>query len=171
MAYLPDDFAFAAPTEERRVLLKGVVLRQQLARLAMKGLDATKAARVVGCHPATSRAVYRDPTFRREVYSKVEGAFTDVDKAFVEDKKSLHQRLAEEAESAFTELVTMLHDASTLPSIKVRIAQDFLDRNPETQAGHTITKLSPALQSEQLSAAAASAREMDSKVIPMRRQG
>lgn len=136
----------------------------------MKGLNATRAALLVGCGKDTARGVYRDPEFRKEVLSRVDGAFVDVDAAFVETKKSLHERLAERAELAFDQLCVLLDDESTLPSIRVKIAQDFMDRNPETQAGHTVTKLGGVLQSAELVHAARIAREMDDKVMPIRRR-
>lgn len=169
MAQLPDDW-LALGGEEKRTLLKGLVLRQQLIRLAMKGLNATRAASVVGCAKETARGIYRDPDFRKEVVGRVDGAFGDVDLAFVEQKKSLHERLAERAERAFDQLCNLLDNEETMPSLKVKIAQDFMDRNPETQAGHTTTRLNPAFQSEALAHAARIAREVDEKVIPMVRK-
>lgn len=171
MATLPDNFAQVLESEPRTRLLQGVVLRQQLQRLAMKGLNATRAAQVVGCSKDTARAVYRDPEFRKEVIGRVDGAFADVDAAFIDQKRSLHQRLADKAEDAYEALCVMLDSQDTLPSLKAKIAMDFLDRNPETQAGHTVTKLGELVHPEQLAQAARIGREMDNKVIPMRRTG
>lgn len=170
MAQLPDDFALSLGGFERKALLKGLVLRQQLIRLAMKGLNATRAAALVGCGKDTARGVYRDPDFRKEVLSRVDGAFVDVDNLFVETRKSIHERLAEKAEKAFDVLCDMLDSEETMPSIRMKVAHDILDRNPETQAGHTVTRLNPALGSESLVQAARIAREMDEKVTPIRRR-
>lgn len=170
MAQLPDDFALSLSPEGRQALLKGLVLRQQLMRLAMKGLNATRASSLVGCGKDTARAIYRDPEFRKEVLGRVDGAFADVDLAFVETRKGIHERLAEKAEKAFDVLCDMLDSEETMPSIRMKVAHDILDRNPETQAGHTVTRLNPALASESLQQAARIAREMDEKVMPIRRR-
>lgn len=168
---LPDDWeTLLLDTETRRVTVRGMVARQQLVRLACKGLDATRAAKLVGMNPHTVRAIYREPAFRKEVYGKVDSAFVDVDKIFVETKKDLHELIAEQASNAFQVLKGMLEEESTLPSLKVKIAQDFLDRNPESQAGHSVTRLNPALGVESLQQAARIAREMDEKVTPIRRR-
>jgi hypothetical protein len=168
MPSLPDNFeALLLDPETRHVTMRGMVTRQMLLRLAMKGLNATKAARAAGLNPYTVRAIYRDPNFRKEVYGRVDGAFDEVDKAFHETKKSLHECLAEEAEHAFETLRDMLADQQTMPSLKVKIAQDFLDRNPETQPGHTVTRFSMQMQSEELAHAARIAKEMDSGVITL----
>ncbi len=168
MPTLPENFeASLLDPETRHVTMRGMVTRQQLLRLAMKGLNAARAARAAGLNPYTVRAIYRDPAFRKEVYGRVNGAFEEVDQAFRETKKSLHECLAEEAERAFETLRDMLADQGTMPSLKVKIAQDFLDRNPETQAGHTVMRLGVAMQGEDLAHAARIAREMDSGVIPL----
>lgn len=169
MVTLPDDFELKLPSGERKMLLQMVVLRQQLLRLAMKGVNAKRASELVGVHHHTVLGIYKDPMFRKEVLGKVGGAFEDVDGAYVAQRKSLHERLAEKAETAFGVLVEMLEDKEGLPSLRAKVAMDLLDRNPETQQGHTITRISPALESEQLIQAAHIARQVDSKVTPIRK--
>jgi transposase len=133
----------------------------------MKGINATIAAKIVGCSKETSRKYYSDPSFRRDALEKVEQAFEGVDNNFIEEKKSIHERLAEQAENAFEELVSLLADKSTSTGYRIRIAQDFLDRNPETQAGFVArhTQVNP----DQLIMAARTAKEMDN-VIPIRKE-
>lgn len=143
-------------------LLTSAVLRVQLLRLAMKGVNATRAAEMLGCAPETARRHYADPTFRRAVLGKVDDAFVGVDAAFAEQKKTLHERLAEKADKAFEELCVLLDSQNTPMHLKVKIAQDFLDRNPETQAG--FVQRHGKFDPEQLAAASRVAREMDNVV-------
>lgn len=62
----------------------------------------------------------------------------------------------------------MLDDPSTHPGYRVRIAQDILDRNDETQAGSTLTRRN--WDPEQLRHAAEVAAEMDNKVLEFRKR-
>jgi len=127
-------------------LIPSAILRIQLQRLAMRGLDATKAAKIVGCSAATARAIYSDPGFRKVVLGKINGALGGADSTFLDKKVSMLERLGEASEIAFESLMVMLNDVDTSKAHKIRIAQDFLNRNPETQAGlvHTHKKFDPA---------------------------
>jgi len=136
-----------------------------MLRLAVRGVNATAAAKVIGCRPETARKYYADPAFRREAFAKVESAFAGVDSDLGNEKRTLHQKLSEAADEAFEELYGMLKNAQTAAAHKIKIAQDFLDRNPETQAGFTTRNVT--LSPEQLASAARAAREMDN-VIPIR---
>lgn len=146
-------------------LVRQAVRRVQLLRLALKGLNAKQAAQVVGCSHQTALQIYADPEFRRACLSKLEGAFAGIDDTFARSHLSLHERLAEKSTAAFEVLCTMLDSESTHPSLRVKIAQDFLDRNPETQAGYTVQ--SKKWDPQQLAEAARVAREMDDRVIPI----
>lgn len=142
-------------------LLSTLVTRSQLLRLAMKGLNASEAAKIVGCHPQTARTHYADPSFRDEVRKRVDGAFADVDEAYTERRKSLHELLEDQSVRSFTDLVGMLGDPNLHPSIRMRINQDFLNRVEESSQ---ITRSSNALTAEALASAAKTAREMDNVV-------
>lgn len=108
---------------------------------------------------------YRDVEFKRQCFELVEGAFGTVDARVAEFQLTLHDRIRIKSEEAFDQLCAILEDEATLPQIKVKIAQDFLDRNPESQAGHTVTRTNTAADAEALQAAARAAREMDN-VLP-----
>jgi hypothetical protein len=96
----------------------------------------------------------------------VDLAFVDVDSKLLSKDLSLHERLERKALEAFEVLAGMLDDANTHPGYRMRIAQDFLDRNPETQGGSTVRygRLDPS----QLREAASAARDMDN-VVPIKR--
>ena len=157
--------------EEGKRQIKTAVRRAQLLRLAMRGVDATTASRLVGCRPETARKVYADPAFRRLALGKVEGAFAGIDSAYFERKKGLHERLTEKCERAFEELVSILEDPSTSPVLKTKVAFGFLDRNPETQPGYTVA--SSKFDPEQLREAAQVAKEMEmvGKVVSIKKAG
>lgn len=148
-------------------LLTTVVLRAQLLRLALKGLNASEAAKIVGCHEATARTHYRDASFRQEVRAKVDQAFFDVDEAFTDKQRGIHELLNDQAVKSFEDLMSMLQDPDLHPSIRMRINQDVLNRVAEAAPTHkNITTVSP----EQLQRAAKVAKEMDN-VVPFRKVG
>lgn len=147
-------------------LLKTSVTKMQLIRLAMKGLNATEAAKVVGIHEQTARSHYADPEFRRAVLSKVDAAFAGVDAAFTEKRKTLHELLEEQAYKSCINLMAMLENDELHPSLKVKINQDFLNRVEDTaQFSRQAMKMDPA----DLQHAAKVAAEMD-KVVEIRRK-
>jgi hypothetical protein len=136
LAELPEGLALRLAEDEfagtRKKLLKHVVLRAQLLRVALRGVTAKEAAKIVGCGYWVARSVYADDDFRRIVLSKVEGALAYADEKFQGQQKSLHERLAEKSERAFDVLCEMLEDPSTNAGLRFRVATSFLDRNPET---------------------------------------
>lgn len=146
-------------------LLTTSVMRVQLLRLAMKGLNATQAAKVVGCAPETARSHYATPEFRRAVLEKVEQAFEGIDAAFIEKKASLHEMLEEQATRSCEELIQMLEGSDLHPSLRVKIHQDFLNRVEDSAP---TAKHSYKMDATDLRHAAKVAQEMDS-VLPMRR--
>lgn len=168
--HLPDSVALDVQPSQRG-LLTTAVTRTQLLRLAMKGVNATRAAELVGCSPETARRHYADPSFRKHVLGKVDDAFRDVDAAFVLEKKSLHERISEQAERSFEELQVLLQDPELGNSLKVKIHQDFLNRAEDTAQ---VTKsLSANINPDQLLIAMRTAKEMDKAVInvaPLRRE-
>lgn len=159
------DIEFELRPEVHQRLLKTAVTRVQLLRLAMRGMHASEAAKQLGIHAVTARGHYADPSFRREVLGKVEGAFADIDNAFTEKQKTLHERLEEQAAKSFEELVALADQDDLHPALKVKIHQDFLNRTDESKplTGHT-TKIDPTW----LHHAAGVAKEMD-KVIEIRK--
>lgn len=156
------------PEVETR-LLSTSVLRTKLLRLAMRGMIASEAAKVVGCHPATARGHYQDPAFRKAVIGRVEGAFAGTDVAFLESTKTMAEKLEEQAAKSFDELKGMLdgkYGEVNMP-LRFRINKDFLDRHAETA---TVTKSQVTINPMQLQVAALAAREMDGvKVVEMRK--
>jgi len=148
-------------------LMTSSVLRAQLLRLAVRGCSATEAARVLKCHPQTAMKIYADPDFRKAAIRKLDRAFGLTDEDFAVEKRSLILRLQEKAENAFSLLCDLLESNDTQPALRVKIAQDFLDRNPETQPGYTVQH--KRFEPEQLMQAARAAREMDN-VIPIRKK-
>lgn len=158
------------PTLPRSVedarLLSSAVTRSQLMRLAQKGLNASEAAKIVGCSPQTARLHYA--AFRREVLERVESVFADVDAAYAGKRKLLHELLEDQAYKSFTDLLTMLDAPNLHPALRVKINQDFLDRVEDTQKMHKVN--TGGLTADALASAAKTAREMDN-VIEMKKVG
>lgn len=156
----------------RRKLLRHVILRAQLLRFALRGVTAKKASELVQCGYQTARQIYSDPDFRRHVMSKVEGALAYADEKFGEQQKSLHQRLAEKSEEAFTVLCELLENPATNQGLRFRIAKDMLDRNPETSStSHVEHSHQHSFSADELRRAADTASEMQAKVLPFRKTG
>jgi hypothetical protein len=143
------------------------VLRARALRLALRQVSARKAAPLLGISYDTARAIYRDPAFQSEVRRRLDCVFEDVDAQFARKTLTLNEKITEKSDAAFQVLCEMLENEATLPGHRIRIAQDILDRNSETQAGHTIRHTT--LDIEKLRAAGNAAREMD-KVIPIRKE-
>lgn len=162
--------AISMDLKERARLLRVEVQRTQLLRLAMKGLPASKAAEFIGISAATARSHYLDPDFRRSCLSKVEAAFADIDDAFIHKRKSLHEMIEEQALSSFKDLCGMLCDADLMPSLRVKINQDFLNRCEESSPQANINVSGHRFTPEELQRAAAVAREVDAKVVPIRKE-
>lgn len=168
---LTEDAGGASSLETR--LLRSSVTRVQLLRLAMRGLHATEASRIVGCHVATARTHYSDPDFRRAVLSKVEGAFAGTDAAFIARTKTLTEKLEEQAAKSFDELTEMLDPNGRFgvanQNLRFRINKDFLDRHAETAP---VTRSKVTLDPMQLTIMAQAASEMDDhKVVEMKKIG
>lgn len=155
------------PLEERPRLLMTAVMRIQLLRLAMKGMNATEAAQLVGCSSATARKHYADPSFRREVMGKVDKAFEGIDQAWAGKKKSLHELIDEQAYDSFHQLVSLLQSDDLAPSVKVRVHQDFLNRCEESQQKGSLTL--QKIDVNQLMEASKVAQESE-KVFEMKRR-
>jgi len=153
--------------EVRDRLLTTSVTKAQLLRLAMKGLNATQAAKIVGCSAETARSHYSTPDFRRAVLAKVEEAFEGIDQAFITKRKGLHEMLEEQALRSCEELIAMVEMPELHPSLKVKIHQDFLNRVEDSAPQSKSTyKLDPG----ELRHAGNVAKEMDN-VIPMKKVG
>lgn len=151
-------------------LLKTEIAKLQILRLAMEGKTATEAAKVMGLSAETVRGYYRDPEFRLAARKKVEAAFADVDGAFRERRKTLHEMLEEQAYRSCEDLIEMLNsdDAPLLPSLKVKIHQDFMNRvNDSKPLSGAVMKLDPA----ELRHAANVAAEMDNVISIKRKTG
>lgn len=139
-------------------LLRMAVLRAQLQRLALKGMDATSAARLLKVDPSTVRRHYADPAFRRMVLGKLETAFEGVDESFKAKRAGLHELLEEQAYKSFESLQTMLEDPELAKGYQIKIHQDFLDRHQDTAP---VTRARHSVDSDDLVRAAKVAREMD----------
>lgn len=147
-------------------LLRTSVTRIQLQRLAMRGLHASEAAKLLGISSATARSHYSDPDFRRAVLSKVDGAFIGTDAEFIERARTLTERLEEQATKSFQALQEMLEPDTNKgreisDNLKYRIHTGFLDRHSETA---TITKAKVTVDPILLAVAARAAIEMDNVV-------
>lgn len=150
-------------------LLKTSVIRTRLVRLAMRGLSAKEASKLVGIHEISAAAHYRDPEFRRAVLSRVDAAFAGTDAAFVEKSKTLTERIEEQASKSFEELVRMLDPMQfgekINANLRYRINTQFLDRHAETA---TVHRSQVVIDPMQLKLAATAAGEMD-KVVEIKR--
>ncbi len=153
------------PVEQR--LLTSSLVRVQLMRLAMKGMSATEAAKILGIQPATAMRHYRSKEFRDAVLRKVEGAFADIDKNFEEKQKTLHEKLEEQAAKSFDDLVRMLEDKTLAPAHRIKINQDFLNRSEQTQPMSKVT--TGGVDGEALRRAAVAAQEMEAGVVPIKK--
>jgi hypothetical protein len=147
--------------EEADGLLKQQVTRIKLKRLAMRGLNAKEASKLVGICAQTAGAIYRDPEFRKEVTASLEGVFDEIDGDFKVKQKTLHEMLEEQALESFNDLVRMLKQGDLNPSLKVRVHQDFMDRAAETAKHSPKSSSAPNLDAEDLARAVQAAREMD----------
>jgi hypothetical protein len=147
-------------------LLTTSVTKAQLLRLAMKGLNATEASKIVGCSAETARSHYANPEFRRAVLGKVEAAFEGIDKAFEDRRKGLHEMLEEQALKSCEDLIELVQDPNLHPSLKVKIHQDFLNRVEDSAQQ---TKHSYKMDATDLRHAAKVAQEMDN-VLPFKRK-
>jgi len=147
-------------------LLRTSVTKIQLVRLAMKGLNATQAAKVVGISKETARAYYAEADFRKEVLSRVDAAFVDIDSAFCSKRKSLHEMLEEQAYKSCEDLVAMLENPDIHPSLRVKINQDFLNRVEDTAQ---FSKQPYRMDAADLQHAAKVAMEVD-KVVEIRKK-
>jgi hypothetical protein len=165
-----DALADVQQYEEHPRLVTQAVRRAKLLRCALRGVNAKDAARVVGCSHATAMTVYSDPSFQRRVHEQLEGVFEGVDAGFIDRQMSLHERIEQKAKDAFKVLADMLDNNATPPHLRAKVAMDMLDRNPETQAGHSVTTRRDDELAETLRAAAAASREADN-VVTMRRKG
>jgi|SRR5580658_1309347 hypothetical protein len=141
--------------------------RLELLRLAMRGYSAKQAAESLEIPYSAALQEYRDREFRALAFGRLEHAFAEIDGNFEEEKKSLHERLAEKSNDAFRVLCELLEDEEVHPGVRVKIAQDMLDRNPDTMAGSVVRheKFDP----QQLMRAAQAASEMDN-VIQLKRK-
>lgn len=148
--------------EQVKAGLRRAALGEKLVRMAMKGVTASEAARLVGCHQQTALMYYKRPDFRKRVMNKIQGAFEGVDEGFSEELESMHEKLKRAAEKSYDELMAMLSGevAGVQVGHKIKIAQDFMNRNPDTQAGF-IHRNGDKLDPDQLRLAATAAREMD----------
>lgn len=148
-------------------LLTTSVTRQRLLRLAMRGMHASEAAKIVGCNAMTARSHYSDPDFRRAVLARVDSAFSDTDAGFIERTKSLTERLEEQAMASFEQLRAMLDEEDIGKNLRYRIHTQFLDRHAESAP---VSRSQISFDSSQLKVAALAAHEMDN-VTPIRKKG
>lgn len=150
-----------APTVKKR-LLRREVQKRQLLRLALRGLTAKQSSEALGIGVYTARAWYADPEFRKTVLSKVEGALAYADETFLKQSKTLHEKIAEKSESAFEKMCEMMDSPNVSEGLRLRVCQDFLDRNPDA-AKHSAVEHQHNFSAEELRNAAKAAAEMDSR--------
>lgn len=170
VAEIPDELVFpegvetVSPSEPIQIdegwkRLSTEVREAKLLRLAMQGLNASQAAPIVGCSKELARMIFAKPEFRRKVLGKVNAAFAEVDDGLAGRAKSLHERISDAGERAFEELMGLLDNRDTHPSLKARVAQDLLNRHPEASQRSVVAH--ERFDPKQLQEAARGAREMD----------
>ena len=142
------------------------VLREHLVRTAARGLNARQAAEALGATYQTVLSIYRDPNFRKRVSGRLAQAFEGVDEATEARILTLHEQMQVKGQIAFDVLVGMLEDHEQRPELRAKIALEFLDRQPDTMAGHIVRheRFDPTA----LALAAQAATEMDT-VVPIDR--
>ncbi len=139
--------------------------RAKLLRLAAQGINARQASGIINVPYATVLSEYADPEFKVQLHALMEQAFSDVDGKFGAFNLTLHDRIRLKSEEAFQTLCELMDDDTNHPAIRARIAQDMLDRNPESQAGSVIRH--ERIEADQLALAARAAEEMNN-VLPFR---
>lgn len=152
--------------------LKRAVLQSKLFRCALQGITAKKAAALCGCHKSTAQEIYRDPSFRLMVKERLGEVFQPSDDAFANREQTLQEKIAEASHSAFEVLRTMLEDETQDPRLRARVAETFLDRNPEASrhVSSTVEKNVHHFAAEELMNAARTADELiKHDVIPIRK--
>lgn len=155
----------------KKTLLRREVQRRQILRLALRGFTAKQTSEALGIGYYTVRAWYSEPQFRQQVLSKVEGALAYADELFQKQSKTLHAKIAERSEKAFDKLCEMMDSPGTSDSLKFRICDSFLDRNPEASKHSAVDhtgQVDHRFSTEELALAARAAEEMNSK-IPSRK--
>ena len=163
-----EDLEFLRTPPTSRGLRKSV-LRMQLLRMAMRGITMKEAAMSLDISPDQVSVHYRDPDFQKEVIRRVSGAFQDPDSEFIENKKTLLERVNEQAERSFDRLVNILDQKLLAPRDEVRVHQDFLDRAKDTSK---IERREVLIDHNALANAAKVAAEMDrhsGKIVNIRK--
>lgn len=153
-----EDLEFVAPAPTARELRRSVT-RLRLLRLAQQGVTATKAATILGISPDQARVHYSDQTFQDEVLGRVSKAFSSTDARMFEAQRTLSEKLEDKANRAFDVLSELLERSDIRVETRARIAQDFLDRRPDSSKISTSIKaeLDPVV----LARVARTAAEMD----------
>ena len=152
-------------------LLRSAVLRAKLLRCSMRGMNATQAAKIVGCSVATACAIYRESSFRRQTMGMVEGALSPGDQLYQERTKTVQERIQDATDTAFDLLMEVLADPTEDKRLRVKVAEGLLDRNPDTakQSQSTTTEIH-RFSVEELALAARAADELDRhSILPIRR--
>lgn len=134
--------------------------------MAAQGVNAKRASELLGLGYSVVCGEYNDPSFRRQVYGLVEGAFEGVDSALANVQLSLHDRIRLKSEEAFDVLCSILDDEAENPALRAKIAVEMLDRNPESQSGTTV-RHGALVEAESLALAARAAEEMN-RVLPFK---
>lgn len=161
IVHIPESTAaLAGETFTEPRLVQQIALRGLLLRFAMRGLNASEASEAAKVPYQTVRTIYADPEFKHEVRRRIDSAFGDADDEFFANKLTLAERIRDKGNDAFRVLCEMLDDPATHPGYRMRIAQDILDRNEQTQAGFTTRRL---IDTDQLRLAAQTAIEMEKR--------
>jgi hypothetical protein len=111
--------------------LRRAILFTKLLRCAIRGMSAKEAAKYVGCWRGVAQEIYRDPSFRAQVRERVESSMASGDAEFMQREQTLQDKIAAASNKAFDVLQEMLEDTQQDPRLRVRVAEGFLDRNPE----------------------------------------
>jgi len=143
--------------------LKQSVDRVQLLRMAMRGLNASEAAKALGIGKEVALHHYRSPDFQKEVMTRVSNVFGSLDTAYNNRVLTLTERIQAQAEKSFEDLVQMLEDDKLPLHLRVKVNQDFLDRCEDTKKESQVTN-NVKIDASQLLIAAQVALEMDPRL-------
>lgn len=147
--------------EDHKILQ--AVQRAKLKRLAMKGVNAKQAAKLVGLCKETVQAIYRDEGFKRDVLAAVNEAFDEVDDQFRMKQRTIHEEMEMLALDAFDKLKSYITEESNniTDYQRAKLCEGVLDRNLATsKVNRSMTLPTPQLQADTLARAAQVGEEM-----------
>lgn len=158
---------------DRKQLVVSAVTRQKLLRAASQGMSAKAAAALIGCDYSMARNAYRDRAFQLAAVEMVNGNLEKLDASLRARSETMSEKIDRASQRAFEVLMDALEDEQNSPSLRVRVAEGFLDRNPESSR-HSTTAVAHEhrFSVDELVQAAAAAEELTRhKIIPISKVG